>query len=143
MRYCTACHNLTAGDPLFCATCGTTYNVRLCPRLHPNPRYAHVCSQCGSHDLSQPQPEVFFLTRWMWSAAKLWGFLLLLLLSMLTLFAFVTSVSNSEQLQGELLGVLLFLGLLWWGYMRLPSPIRRGLGGWSARNKGNGKQGHH
>ena len=45
------------GKPLFCGHCGRTYNVKLCPRLHTNPRIAEVCSQCGSRDLSTPQPE--------------------------------------------------------------------------------------
>jgi hypothetical protein len=143
MRYCTACHNLTAGEPMFCGTCGRTYEVRLCPRLHPNPRFAQVCSQCGSHDLSQPQPEVFFLTRWMWTAGRLWMFVVLMLLSLLTLVRFIEVALNSEEIQGQLLVIVLFLGLMWWAYTRLPSPIRRGIGGLMGRKKGNGKQGHH
>jgi len=142
MRYCTACHNLTAGDPLFCGVCGATYEVRLCPRFHPNPRGALVCSECGSRDLSEPQPEVFFLTRWMWIAGRLWAFVVLLLLSLLVLAAFVDVAVNNQELQAQLLAILLFLGLLWWGYTKLPSPIRRGIGGLIARKKGDGKQGH-
>ena len=58
MKYCYECGRVTAGEPLFCQFCGRTYNVKLCPRLHVNPRFAEVCSQCGSRDLSTPQPKV-------------------------------------------------------------------------------------
>jgi len=62
MRFCTGCHRITAGHPLFCNICGQSYNIRFCPRLHPNPRAAQVCSQCGSRDLSNPQPKLGFGT---------------------------------------------------------------------------------
>src|SRR2546427_9169501 len=58
MTYCFHCGNLTMGKPLFCNRCGRSFDVRLCPRLHPNPRHAEVCSQCGSSELSTPQPKV-------------------------------------------------------------------------------------
>src|ERR1700722_11165723 len=58
MRYCYSCNKITTGTPLFCNFCGRSYNVKLCPRLHTNPRSAEACSQCGSRDLSTPQPKV-------------------------------------------------------------------------------------
>src|SRR6202163_4607595 len=58
MKYCYECGHVTAGEPLFCHHCGHTYNVKLCARLHANPRSAEACSQCGSRDLSTPQPRV-------------------------------------------------------------------------------------
>ncbi len=58
MKYCYECGRITAGEPLFCNFCGRSYNVKLCPRHHPNPRIAEVCSQCGSRELSTPQPKV-------------------------------------------------------------------------------------
>lgn len=57
MRLCTKCYQITVGKPLFCNKCGSSYNVKLCPRLHVNPRAAKVCSECGSKDLSSPQPK--------------------------------------------------------------------------------------
>ena len=32
--------------------------MKLCPRLHSNPRGAEVCSKCGSRELSTPQPKI-------------------------------------------------------------------------------------
>ena len=58
MKYCYHCGRLTSGEPVFCQFCGRSYDVKLCPRLHPNPRFADVCSQCGSRELSTPQPKV-------------------------------------------------------------------------------------
>src|SRR5882724_4370705 len=58
MKYCYECGRMTPGEPFFCNFCGRSYDVKLCPRHHPNPRIAEVCSQCGSHDLSTPQPKV-------------------------------------------------------------------------------------
>ena len=65
MRYCNQCHRITPGEPLFCNLCGRSYDFKLCPHRHPNPRNAEVCSECGSplNESSQtssalPQPAV-------------------------------------------------------------------------------------
>src|SRR6202167_1008942 len=57
MKYCFNCNRITPGEPLFCNSCGYSYDVKLCPRRHRNPRSAQACSQCGSRDLSTPQPR--------------------------------------------------------------------------------------
>jgi hypothetical protein len=57
-RYCYGCNRTTVGEPLYCNFCGRSYDVKVCPRHHINPRYAGACSQCGSRDLSTPQPKV-------------------------------------------------------------------------------------
>jgi antibiotic biosynthesis monooxygenase (ABM) superfamily enzyme len=62
MKYCYACGTVTSGKPFYCSSCGRSYDVKLCPRRHVNPRFVEVCSQCGSRDLSTPQPKVPF--RW-------------------------------------------------------------------------------
>jgi len=58
MKYCHQCHKLTLGEPVFCNYCGSSFSVKLCGRLHSNPRSAQTCSQCGSRDFSTPQPKV-------------------------------------------------------------------------------------
>ena len=63
MKYCHSCHRLSAGDPPFCNSCSSSFNVRLCPRQHINSRSATACSQCGSKDLSQPAPKIPILFR--------------------------------------------------------------------------------
>src|SRR5438552_3410484 len=60
MKYCYQCGRITAGEPVFCQSCGRSFDVKLCSRLHVNPRYAEVCSHCGSRELSTPQPKVPF-----------------------------------------------------------------------------------
>src|SRR6266446_8725424 len=63
MKYCHRCHKLTLGEPVFCNFCGSTYSVKLCGRLHPSPRSAQVCSQCGSREFSTPQPKIPIIFR--------------------------------------------------------------------------------
>jgi DNA-directed RNA polymerase subunit RPC12/RpoP len=58
MKYCYHCGHTTEGKPLFCNSCGRTYDVKLCPKLHVNPRLANACSSCGSRLLSMPHPKV-------------------------------------------------------------------------------------
>ena len=57
MKFCYECAKITAGKPLFCNFCGRSYDVKLCPRLHVNPRKAEACSRCGNRNLSIPQPR--------------------------------------------------------------------------------------
>jgi RNA polymerase subunit RPABC4/transcription elongation factor Spt4 len=135
MRHCYNCHRMTAGEPLFCNYCGRSYDTKLCPRLHPNPRTAEVCSQCGSRDLSVPQPSA----PW-WGLLLLWlvSFLpgiLLLLFSLAVVISFVQAlVANPElfqQLMSRMVILVLMLGLLWWMYSQLPAFLRRAFGrGW-------------
>lgn len=63
MRYCHNCHRLTAGKPIFCNYCGRSFDVKLCSKMHVNPRAAQACSQCGSKELSSPQPKIPMLLR--------------------------------------------------------------------------------
>jgi len=136
MRYCSNCQRVTAGEPLFCSGCGSTYDVRLCPRLHPNPRGAQVCAQCGSRDLSEPQPRA--ASRWRLPSA-LWPALLLELCSLLVLAAFVHTIATDRPLQGQLLVVLLFLSFCWWLVLQLPAPFRRVVGWMWKRCRPHGK----
>ena len=121
MKFCYECGKASAGDPLFCTKCGRTYGVRLCPRLHRNSRYAKVCSQCGSHELSQPEPAVSF---W-W---KVLEFLLRVgfgvLLVYLTL-AGVAALLQMREVQGGLIVFGILVGLLWWLWSLLPEWIRK------------------
>lgn len=54
MRYCLACHRLSADGPL-CTSCGRSFGGRLCNHKkgrHLNPPHASVCGQCGSTTLT-------------------------------------------------------------------------------------------
>ncbi len=92
MTYCFNCGKYTTGEPLFCNRCGRSFDVRLCPRLHPNPRHAEICSQCGSAELSTPQPKV---SVWLRASAFLFRLLigtLLAVLSILIVIAVLTEL---------------------------------------------------
>ena len=142
MRYCYHCNRITTGEPMFCNFCGRSYDIKLCSRLHPNPRTAEVCSQCGSRDLSQPQPRVPF-----WSQplllllSKLPG-IVLLLLSVALFVALLHSLLTDPNMQGMLFVLGFVLALLWFLYLQLPGFLRRGIGRLLGRSKRNGHSDH-
>lgn len=138
MRYCHACHRMTTGEPLFCNFCGRSYDVKLCPSRHINPRAATVCSQCGSHDLSTPQPPVPFSTRMTLRLLRLLPGILLLGFSVLFLVELVKAFLQSPVLQAQFVWLCLLLGFLWWLYVRLPGFIRHGIGKIGRKRKGGG-----
>lgn len=136
MRYCNNCRRITPGDPLFCNFCGRSYNFKLCPRLHINPRSAEACSACGSQDLSTPQPLLPFVARVAASLLQFFPGVLLLLISVLFCIAFFQVIFSNPQLLGRFLALALLLGVLWYLYMQLPRFVRRGV--WRVnKRKGN------
>ena len=121
MRICYQCGRITSGRPSFCIWCGRSYNVRLCPRLHVNPREAQSCSLCGSHDLSTPQQK---LPLWFKPILLLAGLLpgvVLLAVSLVYLAYFVYRLwlDPSSLLLPMLFGLLLSLLWLLWMYVPL------------------------
>ena len=121
MKYCYECGHLTSVEPLFCHHCGHSYNVKLCPRQHINPRFAQVCSQCGSRDLSTPQPRVSF---WWRIGAFLLKVLLgaLLVCASLSLLAALLSV---QEVQNGLIAIGLLIVALWTLWSMLPDWLRK------------------
>jgi RNA polymerase subunit RPABC4/transcription elongation factor Spt4 len=125
MRYCYNCNRITQGQPLFCNSCGRSYNVKLCSRLHPNPRNAQVCSQCGGRDLSTPAPKaplwislaVFFLS-------LVPGFLLFAF-SLLFLIALIHQVFVNPRMLFGFAFLALALSVLWAIWTRLPLALRQ------------------
>lgn len=63
MRLCTDCWRVTSGSPSYCNRCGSSFDVKLCPRGHRNPRAASACAECGSKDLSAPASKAPILIR--------------------------------------------------------------------------------
>jgi hypothetical protein len=125
MRLCNNCQRITIGDPLFCSNCGRTYDVKLCPHRHSNPRNARVCSQCGSADLSTPQPKASFWIRPVIFLLSFLPGLILLLVSLLFLVGLLRALIGNPELLGRFLFVGMLLALLWLIYMQLPGPIRK------------------
>jgi RNA polymerase subunit RPABC4/transcription elongation factor Spt4 len=125
MRYCNQCHRMTPGEPLFCNFCGRSYDVKLCPHRHPNPRNAEICSECGSRELSTPHPRLpLWLLPFVGLLSALPG-LLLLTGTVLFIFALVQAVLSSQQLMFQAVMAGLMLAFLWYLYMHLPAFLRR------------------
>jgi len=125
MKYCYECGRVTAGEPLYCNFCGRTFDVKLCPRHHANPRVAEACSQCGSRELSTPQPRI---SVW-WKALS---FLLqivvrgfLLILSLAIAVEIVKGLLSTPQGQNGVLVLGILLGVLWWIWSELPDWLRK------------------
>jgi RNA polymerase subunit RPABC4/transcription elongation factor Spt4 len=120
MKYCYQCGRLTSGEPMFCQFCGRSYDAKLCPRHHMSPRYAEVCSQCGSRELSTPQPKV---SLW-W---KVLEFLLRIVfgigLTYLSL-SLLIALLKSPMAQAGLVGLGLLLLVLWALWIMLPEWFR-------------------
>ena len=124
MRYCHNCHKLTTGEPLFCHSCGSTYDAKLCPARHINPRWATVCSQCGSRDLSTPAPRVPFWLAPLLLVGSLVPGLVLVLLLVQVAAGIIHEVLTNQAIQGQLVAILLILALLWYLYLKLPHFIQ-------------------
>jgi RNA polymerase subunit RPABC4/transcription elongation factor Spt4 len=127
MRYCNHCHRLTSGQPLFCNFCGRSYDLKLCPHRHPNPRTAEVCSQCGSRDLSVPHPQISFLFVAMIFILKTLSGLALILVTLAFLSGLLQALLSDQQLLFEFMLLGLLIGFLWWLYLKLPRFVRRQL----------------
>lgn len=123
MRYCYQCGHMTAGEPLFCNKCGRSYDVKLCPRLHPNPRSAECCSQCGSRELSTPQPRIPMYLRLLAILARL-GLGLLLFYASLSV---VVALLRNPQIQQSLVAFTLLLIVLWILWTKLPDWFREAI----------------
>jgi hypothetical protein len=116
MKYCYQCGKMTAGEPLFCGTCGRSYDAKLCPRLHVNPRGVEVCSKCGSRELSTPQPRIPMSWRLLAILARL-GLGLLLFYASISL---VIALIRTPEMQRVFVAFGMLLGALWWLWSKLP-----------------------
>ena len=116
MTYCYQCGHMTAGEPLFCNHCGRSYDVKLCPRMHPNPRSAEVCSKCGSRELSTPQPKVPAMWKLLAILVRLGLGLLLFYITL----SFLISLAKTTQVQQAVVCIGLLLVALWILWSKLP-----------------------
>ena len=124
MKYCFNCNHLTPGEPLFCDHCGRSYDVKLCPRMHRNPRSAELCSRCGSRDLSTPQPRVPWWAPGLEVLLTVIPAAALTMLSMGLAFLLLAAVLQNPQILSALVLLAIPLGALWWMWSEIPSSIR-------------------
>lgn len=95
--------------------------MKLCPRLHENPRNAEVCSQCGSRELSTPQPTV---SPW-WKVLEFLAKLVLGVFLLYICLAGFIALLESPKMQNGLIGLGILLGLLGWLWSELPEWFRK------------------
>lgn len=125
MKLCYACKRLTSGDAVYCQNCGRTYNVKLCSRQHVNPRSAEFCSQCGSRDLSNPQPKVPLLVKpFLWILRLLPGFVLVGA-GVAFVVVFIRQLFANPNGLLPLMCIGLLFGLLLLAWMFLPGFVKR------------------
>lgn len=137
MKYCYECGRVTAGKPIFCNFCGRSYDVKLCPRLHQNPRIAEVCSQCGSRDFSLPQPKVS-----VWWKVLEWIARFALGVFFVCLFlAVLIGLMNSREGQSALILLGLLFAVLSWVWGKLPEWFRKLVRkSFEGRKRGRGRE---
>jgi RNA polymerase subunit RPABC4/transcription elongation factor Spt4 len=121
MRYCYECGRVTGGQPRYCQFCGRTYDVKLCPRRHENPRYAEVCSQCGSRELSTPQPKVPVV----WKIAQFFVQVLVGFFVVYVVLSFIYGMLSSFQTNNALLALILLLVALMVVWSIVPDCFKR------------------
>ena len=130
MKHCYNCDRATIGKPLFCNFCGRSYDVKLCPRLHVNPRGTRVCSKCGTSELTTPQPRVPFGARILLFLLALVPGLILCIISIgLVIFFFDRFLFSRDMLVG-LAAIDFILGALWWGWTEIPLYFRKTIYRW-------------
>jgi hypothetical protein len=142
MRYCNQCHRMTSGEPLFCNFCGRSYDLKLCPHRHPNPRNAQICSQCGSRELSTPHPHV---PLWLASLVKLLTVLPGLALAAVSIafaFGFIRTLLTNQALMFQAVLAGLMLAFLWYLYSHLPHFLRRFISNLFKRSGKDDDHGH-
>jgi hypothetical protein len=127
MKYCYQCNRVTIGEPLFCNFCGRSYNVKLCPRLHANPRNAETCSQCGSRDLSTPQPRVPLWAPILQFFLSLVPGLVLVLLSIVVIASFVNVLLHKPNMLVGIVLLFVALDVLWWVWAQIPLWFRKAI----------------
>jgi hypothetical protein len=112
---------MTAGEPLFCSSCGRSYDVKLCPRLHPSSRSAEVCSQCGSRELSTPQPRI---SVW-WKVLEFFAKIVFGVFLVYVTLSGLVGLLQTPQFQNALIVFGILIGLLWWLWSLLPEWFRK------------------
>jgi hypothetical protein len=131
MTYCYNCGHITPGEPLYCNYCGRSYDVKLCPRHHANPRSADVCSKCGSRELSTPQPKVPAVWKLLAIVIRLGLGLLLVYVTL----SFFVALAKTAQFQQGLVCLGLLLTGLWLVWSKLPEWLQEVLRNLATRKR--------
>lgn len=125
MKFCYECGQTTPGDQRFCHSCGRSYDKKICPRFHENPRWAEACTQCGSRLLSRPQPKISSGWRLLeWFTMLVTGVALAIFSEILGLGVLTEFRKGQDGLERLLLSASL-LAILWSLWTYLPHRFRQ------------------
>jgi hypothetical protein len=124
MKRCNYCFRYALDQPTFCPYCGRSYDVRLCPRGHVNPRNVQFCATCGSDELSTPAPPESLLGRLSRWTLKITLYMTAAVMLMAIGAGLVASLDWSMLAQ-PLVALLLMLGVIYWTTTLLPGPIKK------------------
>lgn len=124
MKFCYSCGKTTPGEPLYCHFCGHSFDIKLCPSRHENPRWAEVCSHCGSRNLSEPQRRVPILFRVVAVVVLAIPAIPLVIASIVLAVAAWTLLTQRAVPNGKLITGAIFLGALWAAWGTLPHAVR-------------------
>jgi hypothetical protein len=125
MKFCYACGHTTGGEPLFCNSCGRSFDIKLCPKLHMNPRLAEACSQCGTRDLSIPQPRVPLRWQLLAFLTQFLSGIFIALLTLPVLFQLLKGLFSNLKIDHSQAILILLLAALWSIWSILPGYFRR------------------
>lgn len=125
MKFCYQCGRMTAGEPLFCNFCGRSYDQKLCPRLHLNPRHAEVCSQCGSRDFSTPQPRVSLGQKFLAAILRAGAIVAVVVCGAVLVLGGLAELLKQPVFQSGLIVIGLALIALWFVWEMTPHWIRQ------------------
>ena len=125
MKLCANCYRVTAGKPIFCNFCGSSYSIKLCPRQHVNPRSAEACSQCGSRDMSQPQPKIPLWLRPLFLLLTVSPGFVLLAALVVFVAAFLRQLLSDPNGLAPLMCIGLYLCIAFFIWMMLPNFLKR------------------
>ena len=108
MRFCSHCHKWISGRPVYCPSCGRTWNYRICSRGHLNKLDSNYCSVCGSPDMSIGMRERWF--------SKIIGMMSGRVLRIILIVFVIICVANISEGGFELLGgFIISIGILSFG----------------------------
>ena len=125
MKYCYQCGRITPGEPIYCNSCGRSYDVKRCPRGHANPRSAEACSICGSRDLSTPQPRVPLGVRFVAFLLSLFPGCLVTAFAIVLGMVFIEEVLRDPRFLSSLVLLGIVFGILAWMWSEMPLWFRK------------------
>jgi len=124
MRRCNYCFRYAVGDPLYCPTCGRSYDARICSRGHLNSRTTQFCTACGSSEFSTPAPPetaLGWVSRWV---LQLFVGVCVGILIIAAVGSILVHI-DWNALTEPLVSLMLMVGVLYWLTTLLPGPIRK------------------